>query len=464
VWWVKFMSGPAPRLASNLSAPGLPGQALRERFPADLLAVWLKDSREYTLRLVEDLDDDQFAGPSEPVGGPLLWELGHLAWFAERWVLRRQGLESLLGDAEGLYDPVAVPPAARWQTALPGRAATMAFLKGVLERCLARLEQPTGMEDVYFYLLAIFHEDRQGELLACRRQALGQPAPRLVSVQAKGYVAGRGALPGDAFVPGGRFLLGALPSEPFVFDTEKWAHPVDLRPMRIARAPVTQGEFVPFVEADGYRRREWWSEDGWRWREAAGATAPVYWQRDAGAWLRRDFEQWLALEPDRPMVHVSWYEADAYCRWAGRRLPTEPEWEVVAAGVPAGEGMALNWAKRRYPWGEEAPASERANLDAQAGCCLDVAACPAGDSAWGCRQLLGNVWEWTAGGFLPYPGFVADPHRDPEQPWCRGLEVLRGGSWLTRGRLLRNTYRQAARRDRRDLWVGFRTCAVDTAS
>jgi iron(II)-dependent oxidoreductase len=262
------------------------------------------------------------------------------------------------------------------------------------------------------------------------------------------------------FVPGGRFLLGALPSEPFVFDNEKWAHPVDLQPFRIARAPLTQGEFAAFVEAGGYQRRQWWSDEGWVWREQAGVTGPAYWQRDGNGWLRRDFDRWVSLEPDRPMLHVNWYEADAWCRWAGRRLPSEAEWELAAAGVCEGPARALASAQRRFPWGEEVAGPERANLDGRAGGCLDVAGCALGDSSFGCRQMLGNVWEWTASDFLPYPGFVPDPYRDYSQPWFRTHKVLRGGCWLTRARLLRNTYRNFYRPERRDVWAGFRTCAV----
>src|SRR5205085_127611 len=153
-------------------------------------------------------------------------------------------------------------------------------------------------------------------------------------------------------------------------------------------------------------QQQFWSEAGWLWRQQVAAEHPVYWQREQnGRWLRRDFERWIALEPHRPMLHVNWYEAEAYCRWAGRRLPTEAEWEVAAAGEPAAGGSRLAGSKRRFPWGSDPPTPERAHLDWQTLGCLDVAALPAGDSAFGCRQMIGNVWEWTASDFLPYPGF-----------------------------------------------------------
>jgi iron(II)-dependent oxidoreductase len=153
------------------------------------------------------------------------------------------------------------------------------------------------------------------------------------------------------------------------------------------------------------------------------------------------------------VIHVNAFEAEAYCRWAGRRLPTEAEWELAACGASRGH-------KPRFPWGDELPDPERANLDGRAGRCLDVAALPAGDSPFGCRQMIGNVWEWTATRFAPYPGFVADPYEQYSAPWFeRPHRVLRGGGWATRGRLLRNTWRNFYEPHRRDVLAGFRTAA-----
>jgi iron(II)-dependent oxidoreductase len=254
------------------------------------------------------------------------------------------------------------------------------------------------------------------------------------------------------------FTLGSTPDEPFVFDNEKWAHPVELRPFAIAKGPVTQAEFASFVEDEGYRRQELWSEAGWSWREGAHAAGPTYWRREGKGWLRRDFDRWVSLEAHRPVVHVNWYEADAYSRWAGRRLPTEAEWEAAAA---AGSDD-LSAPKRRFPWGDEPPSSAMAHLDGQALGCCDVGALAAGDSYFGCRQMIGNVWEWTASDFLPYPGFVVDPYRDYSQPWWGTHKVLRGGAWMTRSRLLRNTWRNFYQPDRRDVYAGFRTCGLQS--
>jgi gamma-glutamyl hercynylcysteine S-oxide synthase len=419
---------------------------------ADLLVSWARDARRRTLELIDDLTDPQMLGPHLATVNPPLWEIGHLAWFQERWLLRRGGEPSLRAGADALYDSSAVAHSTRWDLTLPSRRDTLAYMRQVLERVAEKLERgPLSEEDAYFSQLATFHEDMHGEAFAYTRQTLGYPRPPLAAA-GQGGADGAGPLPGDVAVPGGSFLLGARPGdEPWVFDNEQWAHPVELRPFAIARAPVTQAEFAAFVEEDGYRRRELWGEAGWAWREGAGALHPVYWQRQGpGRWLRRDFDRWVPLEPHRPVLHVNWYEAEAYCRWAGRRLPSEAEWEAAAS---AGR-------ERRFPWADSPPSAEQANLDGTALGCVDVVANAAGDSPHGCRQMIGNVWEWTADDFRPYPGFAAGPYRDYSAPWFGTHKVLRGGCWVTRGRLLRNTWRNFYLPDRRDVWAGFRTCAL----
>jgi iron(II)-dependent oxidoreductase len=413
--------------------------------------------------LLCDLDEDQLLGPRQSIVNPLLWEMGHLAWFGEKWVLRHAGKRPpLRNDADSLFDSSAVPHHTRWDLPLPSRAATMDYMNQVQERILDVVRRGPTAEETYFILLSVFHEDMHGEAFLYTRQTLGYSHPRLSppggtqSAERKGGSDGAGPLPGDAQIPGGTFHLGAGREQPFVFDNEKWAHPVPLRPFAIARAPVTQAEFAAFVADEGYRRAELWGPAGWRWRQVGEVLHPIYWRREGNGWLRRDFDRWLPLEPHRPVIHVNWYEAEAYCRWAGRRLPTEAEWETAAAA----SGNDLSAPKRRFPWGEELPNHTQAQLDGYSLGCCNVADLPAGDSHFGCRQMIGNVWEWTASDFLPYPGFVADPYREYSQPWFGTHKVLRGGAWMTRSRLLRNTWRNFYPPDRRDLWAGFRTCAL----
>jgi iron(II)-dependent oxidoreductase len=422
------------------------------------LADTVIDARRRSLELLGDLDDDQLLGPQLAIVNPLLWEMSHVAWFGEKWVLRQAGGRSpLRADADALFDSAAVAHDTRWDLLLPSRAATLAYMKQVQERILEVVQRGPTSDEVYFILLSVFHEDMHGEAFLYTRQTLGYSRPRLS--MPGGYIGqmdGAGPLPGDVQVPGGTCHLGAGRDEPFVFDNEKWAHPVSLRPFAIARAPVTQAEFAAFVADGGYRRAELWGPAGWRWRQAGEVSRPMHWRREGKDWLRRDFDRWLPLEPHRPVIHVNWYEAEAYCRWAGRRLPTEAEWEAAAAA----SGNELSLPKRRFPWGDEPPNPALARLDGyRLGCC-DVADLPAGDSYFGCRQMIGNVWEWTASDFLPYPGFVADPYREYSEPWFGTHKVLRGGAWMTRSRLLRNTWRNFYQPDRRDVWAGFRTCAL----
>jgi len=422
----------------------------------ETLAAWVRDARGRTRALAAALAPDALLGPRLAIVNPPLWELGHVAWFQERWVLRHAARRRpLRADGDALYDSAAIPHDARWTLPLPSLPDTLAYLAAVEEAVLAWL--PSASEgDLYFARLAVFHEDMHFEAMAFTRQTLGSPAPRLPGA---GPVAASGSgLPGDVEVPGGAFLLGAGRDEGFVFDNEKWAHPVELAPFRIARSPVTQAAFAQFVDEGAYLRRELWSDEGWRWREATGAERPVYWERRDDGWSRRDFDRWVPLEPDRPMVNVSWFEADAWCRWAGRRLPSEAEWEAAAAGE-RGPGGSLAATKRRFPWGDAPATADRAHLDARALHAVDTGALAAGDGALGCRQMIGNVWEWTASDFLPYPGFEPDPYREYSEPWFGSHKVLRGGSFATPARLLRNTWRNFYTPDRRDMWAGFRTCA-----
>ena len=420
------------------------------------IAGWLLEARARLLDLVEDLPPGGLLGPRLAIVNPPLWEIGHVGWFLERWVLRHAaGLPPLRADGDSLYDSSAVAHDTRWDLPLPSLGDTRAYLAAVEDRVQALLA--SGRAVPYFVLLALFHEDMHCEALGYTRQTHGWPAPRFRAADPPAPDGG-GPWPGDARVPGGAFLLGSDRDEGFVFDNEKWSHPVEVAPFAIARAPVTQAEFLAFVEDGGYRRRDRWSEAGWRWREAAGAEHPAYWRRGPAGWERRHFDGWVPLEPHRPAIHVAWYEAEAYCRWAGRRLPGEAEWEAAARGEP-GPGGRLSGRRRRHPWGDEPPSPELAHLDWRGPGCAEVGAYPAGDSAFGCRQMLGNVWEWTRTDFLPYPGFSADPYRDYSQPWFGTHKVLHGGCFATRDRMIRAAYRNFYTPDRRDVFAGFRTCA-----
>lgn len=424
---------------------------------AATLRAMLLDARARTLDLVQGLNGGQLLGPRLDIVNPPLWEIGHLGWFQEYWCLRHQGsagsAPSLLDNADKLYDSAAVAHATRWDLPLPDFDATLSYLQRVLDRVLERIAcEGTSGQLGYFSQLAAQHEEMHCEAFTYTWQTLGYAPP----VRQAGFPSHRaGPWPGDVNLPGGRFMLGAHAGGGFVFDNEKWAHEVEVPPFAMARAPVTNAEFSVFVGEDGYRRRELWSEAGWQWREQCAAEAPAYWIRQDGAWMQRRYNTITELPSHAPVIHVSWHEAQAYCRWAGRRLPTEAEWEYAASTAPGRDD-----GKRRHPWGDATYENGRANLFGVAGESVDVAAFAAGDSGWGCRQMYGNVWEWTADWFAPYPGFVRDPYKEYSEPWFGSHKVLRGGSFATRASLLRNTWRNFYTPDRRDVFAGFRTCAL----
>lgn len=304
---------------------------------------------------------------------------------------------------------------------------------------------------------------------------------------------------GDASVPGGTFWLGAPRDSPFVLDCEKWEHSVSLSPFHIARRCVSVAEFKRFVDAGGYAQDALWSHEGLRWKRASGALHPWTWvpaaeagggvDCDAGGQLGGDATEWRMRWFDRllplprvamwPVSHVTWYEAEAYCAWAGRRLPTEAEWEAACCGAPAGgvgvarpsaDAMRGEWASLAprkaspYPWGDARLQAHLANSALRhGGVLLDAHALPDGDSRWGCRQMIGNVWEWTSTTLLPWPGYVMDyPYREQSAPWFGSNKVARGGCFATPDTVLRGgEYRSFYHpTERPEVAIGFRTCAI----
>ena len=407
----------------------------------DLPMFDLAEARSRTLALAADLRDDQLTVPKLEIINPILWELGHIAYFAEFWILRHVfGTSPMIANADALYDSAKVAHDDRWSLPLPSRRETLQFLARQFDSVLARRTQSVPQAE-YFCTLALRHEDMHGEAFVYTRQVLGYPRPSYVSTPP---LEG-GPLPGDARVRGGCFVMGSLPDDGFVFDNEKWAHEVDIKSFEIARAPVTNAEFAAFIADGGYGKRRYWTEAGWTWLQTQRIEQPAYW--NAGNTTRRAFDREIALRDHEPVCNVSKFEADAYCAWAGRRLPTEAEWEIAATG---GE-------HQRYPWGEGPISPEHANLDGIRGGPCDVGALAIGDSVVGCRQMIGNVWEWTSSAFEPYPGFVVDPYAEYSQPWFGSHYVLRGGAWTTRRRLISTRWRNFYRPHRRDVMTGFRT-------
>lgn len=395
------------------------------------LRAHLLDCRTRLQDLTSDFEGPRLLGPMLDIVNPPLWEVGHVGWFQERWCLRLREdgslADSLLPGADALYDSSAVAHDSRWALPLPGLAGTRDYLAEVFERVLERMEREPGNERLaYFAQLAAYHEDMHNEAFHYTRQTLGDADPFAGAARSEAPAA---APAGDVAFQGGDFQLGALPERPgFVFDNEKWAHPVRIGPFRMARTPVTNAQYLAWVEAGGFQ--------------------PRHWRRVDGVWMQQRFDRIEPLVADEPVMHVNWHQADAYCAWAGRRLPTEAEWEYAASR-----------AKATHPWGEAPPTPELACLESFRQ--VPVGACAAGDTAEGLRQMVGNVWEWTASDFLPYRGFAVDPYKEYSEPWFGTRKVLRGGSFATPARLVRNTWRNFFTPDRADVFCGFRTCALD---
>ena len=373
----------------------------------------LTDAHARSFRVLADLAPEQWRVPYHPGINPPLWEYAHVAWFTEWWVLREahwtrdDRLEtrraSLLPDSDRWFDSSKVAHGDRWTLDLPAPPEIRDYARTVHEAVRARLAA-ADERDLYAFRLALFHEDMHAEALAYMRQTLDYPVPwRLAMPPAAGDA-------GDAAVDGCAFVQGSVRDDGFVFDNEKWAHPATLATFRIARRCVSNAAYAAFVDAGGYRDARYWSDEGRAWLAQAQTDRPQRWRRGRDGFEQRWFGQWQPLPADAPVCHVNAHEADAYCRFAGRRLPSEAEWECAAT---------------------------------------------LGAIEWG-----GAVWEWTRDAFAPYPGFSADRYRDYSMPWFGTHRVLRGGSLLTQPRLMNPRYRNFYLPYRSDIFAGFRTCAL----
>lgn len=443
---------------------------LRDFLTAEELITWTEDVVDRLLALVEDLNEQQQIGAYHRLLNPPLWEITHALWFLERWALRDvQGRDPYFEAVDETYNSILIRHGQRWATdlkPLPEVRKYGEYLKDAVRHDLRENFENELL--VYRILYAVYHGDMHTEAVTFQRQGRGLPAPSFVPDQPP-----RPDVPPDhdlideeVPVPGGTYPLGSARSEPFVFDNEKWAHPVDVDPYRIDRTPVTQGQFLEFVRAGGYEQAEFWSSDSWEWIQLDGFDAPRFWERKGGRWHRRQFDRWLDLEDAaeqvKPMVHVSYYEARAYCRWADRRLPTEVEWDLAATGWGEKTGQLKAEDKPRYPWGDHSPEPDQANLDFSSRGVDSVTGYGKGDTPFGCRQMIGNVWEWNQSVFEPFEEFEPDFYKQYSQPWFGSRYGMRGGSWCTRSRLIRTGFRNFYTPDRNDRYQGFRTCADDS--
>jgi ergothioneine biosynthesis protein EgtB len=424
-----------PVPASPSDSPGLIDSPLIRRAGKGVLSLALMDARNHTLHLFTQfqsaLEVADFVVPLLPTLNPPLWELGHVGWFQEYWIgrnlQRSQGavcdpagprLPSLESAADRWWDSSHVPHDTRWSLDLPNVNACRAYLLNTLESTLELLERADATDDaLYFYRLCLLHEDMHAEAMVMTAQTLGLALDRpLLQAFAPKPMTLREPL----LIPACHWTLGSqAEGAGFVFDNEVGPHEVRVPEFEIDAQPVSWAQFVEFVADGGYDRQELWSEAGWRWLQtislSEGRRGPRYVDQisvASGAVMQNRFGQPLRMLGNQPAMHMSWWEADAWCRWAGRRLPFEVEWEIAAQTA----------GRRGFHWGD--------------------------------------VWEWTGNTFKPYPGFVPGPYADYSQPWFGSYKVLRGGSFATRARMKSPKYRNFYEPDRDDVFCGFRSCSL----
>lgn len=434
-----------------------------------LLRTKLTSIRNSTLAVYAHLTPAQMQVAQLPTVNPPLWELGHIAWFQEYWCLRVRNQEtpppSRYPHFDDWYNSSIIPHAARWALSHPSREAILQQMRDTLDATLDALDQADDFTAAgaaagpysgsYFFELVALHEAMHAEAFLMTLHTLGLPAPLRHDISSGSEP--RVSIPlRDVEFSGGTFLIGTPrgTTSRFVFDNEKWGHPARVEAFAMANQCVTNEEFAAFVDDGGYDARQWWSEPGWAWRASANASRPSHWRKYGAAWLVRRNDGWHALHAGQPVMHVNLHEAEAWCAWAKRRLPSEAEWEfaATAAGVESAT----------YPWGDDAKPLDHCVIGGRTD---RPGAASAVDPTTATREpmlhMIGNVWEWTGTPFQPYPGFAPDPYADYSAPWFGGHYVLRGGSFMTSPWLIHSRFRNFYTPDRCDMFAGFRTCALD---
>ena len=396
------------------------------------------DARNHTLHLFAQyqnaLGEINYVVPRGPTVNPPLWELGHIGWFQEWWIARNMQrslgsrcepdhtrLASVEPNADRWWDSTHVHHGTRWALDLPDANSIRAYLLDTLESTLDLLEKASDTDDaLYFYRLCLFHEDMHSEALVSMAQTLGIAFDKDM-VQA--FTPAPMKMRDPVLIPACTWQMGSNAGDGFSFDNERPVHSVEVPEFEIDAQPVTWSQFVEFVDDGGYDRQEMWSLEGWVWLQklagSEGRRGPRYVDQigvASGAVMQTRFGTARRMHGSQPAMHMTWYEADAWCRWAGRRLPFEVEWEIAAHTA----------ARRGFLWG--------------------------------------NVWEWTGTTFRGYfnekGGFTPDPYVDYSQPWFGNHKVLRGASFATRARMKSPKYRNFYLPERDDMFCGFRSCTL----
>ncbi len=426
----------------------------------EALRAWVAEqlgkARDRTTRLTGAVDEDDLVRQHSRLMSPLVWDFAHVGNQEELWLVRDVGgREPIRADIDELYDAFQHPRADRPSLPLLNPAQTRSYVAEVRAKVLdildtVPLEGRPLVDRAFAFGMIAQHEQQHDETMLATHQ-LRQGPPVL---DAAPPPAGRRLPAAEVLVPGGTFTMGTS-AEPWALDNERPAHPVEVASFVIDTAPVGNRDYLRFVETGGYDDERWGSPAGWEHVRTAGLVAPRFWERDGDGWARLRFGHHESLPLDEPVMHVCFYEAEAYAAWAGKRLPTEAEWEYAARHDPS------TGRTRRYPWGDADPGPDHANLGQRHLRPAPVGAYPAGASPLGVEQLVGDVWEWTSSDFLPYPGFVAFPYDEYSLVFFgSSYKVLRGGSFGTDEIVARGTFRNWDYPIRRQIFAGFR-CARD---
>ena len=429
-------------------------EQLRERAATSLIRA-----RERSTMLTDAVGDDDLVKQHSRLMSPLVWDLAHVGNQEELWLVRDVGgREPVRRDIDELYDAFMHPRADRPTLPLLAPREARTYVGEVRDKVLDVLDRVdlNGHEgrpllrDGFAFGMVAQHEQQHDEtMLATHQLRTGAPV-----LQAPEPPHGRAVGPDEVLVPGGPFTMGTS-TEPWALDNERPAHVVDVPAYVIDTAPVSNLDYLEFIEAGGYDDPRWWSTAGWDHRQQAGLVAPRFWERDGDGWVRTRFGVVEPVPPREPVVHVSFYEAEAYAAWRGRRLPTEAEWEKAARYDPA------SGRSRRYPWGDDDPGPQHANLGQRHLRPAEIGAYPDGASPLGVHQLIGDVWEWTSSEFRGYAGFRAFPYAEYSEVFFGdGYRVLRGGSFGTDLVACRGTFRNWDLPVRRQIFAGLR-CARD---
>jgi len=423
----------------------------------DEIAARLITARARTRGLTDCVDDADLIRQHSPLMSPLVWDLAHVANQEELWLLRSVGgREPMHPDIDPLYDAFEHPRAKRPTLPLLPPAEARSYASDVRGRVLDLLERvsfTTGplVDQGFVFGMIAQHEQQHDETMLATHQ-LRRGSPVLAAPQPGPAPADVLRLPAEVLIPAGPFTMGTS-TEPWALDNERPAHVVDLPAFYLDTTPVTNAAYAEFIADGGYDDERLWSPAGWQYRHKAGLTAPLFWdQAGPGEWVRRSFNVTEPVPSAEPVLHVCWYEADAYARWAGRRLPSEAEWEKAARYDPVTD------RSRRYPWGDSDPTPDLANLGQRHLQPAPAGSYPDGAAPSGARQLIGDVWEWTATDFLPYPGFVAWPYKEYSEVFFGpDYKVLRGGAFSADAVVCRSTFRNWDFPIRRQIFAGFRT-------